>query len=377
MRSTIGLWRKVRAGASETADPEQVRQRIAEGGLTARSARQLGEALQRSGRLLQALEVLQLANRLQRDPELDRELVRLRHAAFAELDRHSMPSTEWPPFAPEDRPGQAEDAPVVQAHELTPAVLRNGIRRHGCVLARGLVPAWRVDRLVEAIDRAFAGHDKWLAGGSWSGGGEPTPPDFEPFANLQAASQTREFARTGLGVLAVDSPAGLYEFLETVREVGIGPLISAYLGGERIALSAEKCTLRRVDSTPTGAQWHQDGAFMGQGIRTVNAWLSLSHCGVDAPGLDIIPRRVDHVLPTGGDDSIFDWALSEKTIARAVPGVSVWRPRFEPGDVLFMDELLVHRTAAEAHMPNLRYAIESWFFAASVYPDGVQTPILV
>ena len=32
------------------------------------------------------------------------------------------------------------------------------------------------------------------------------------------------------------------------------------------------------------ADWHQDGAFLGEGISTLNLWLPLSDCGDDAPG---------------------------------------------------------------------------------------------
>jgi len=57
--------------------------------------------------------------------------------------------------------------------------------------------------------------------------------------------------------------------------------------------------------------------------------------------------------------------------------VPIWRPEFEPGDVLFFDDRCLHRTAAELGMPNVRYAIESWFFAPSVYPTGTSTPLVV
>ena len=45
--------------------------------------------------------------------------------------------------------------------------------------------------------------------------------------------------------------------------------------------------------------------------------------------------------------------------------------------MLLFDELAVHRTAADEGMPNVRYAIESWFFAPSAYPIGRSTPLVV
>jgi hypothetical protein len=41
---------------------------------------------------------------------------------------------------------------------------------------------------------------------------------------------------------------------------------------------------------------------------------------------------------------------------------------FAPGDALFFDEHLPHRTSVGADL-GLRYAIESWFVAPSSYPD--------
>ena len=51
------------------------------------------------------------------------------------------------------------------------------------------------------------------------------------------------------------------------------------------------------------------------------------------------------------------------------------RPVFEPGDALLFDNMLLHRTAADATMTQARYAIESWFFAPSRYPND-QLPLV-
>ena len=349
----------------EELGPEALRELILERGLDAARARALGEALLRDGRRLEALHALTLANRMRRDPKLEHRLVRLRHAAFADVDR-SLPHPDWPPHVPEDLPG-TDGPPIVKPGDLSPGLLRRGILRHGCVLARGLVPPARVERLVRAIDRAFAAHDVWAKSGQ-------TSDDFDPLDVIPNGEELRGWIRHGLGVLAVDSAPAFHEYMETVHELGIDKLIAGHLG-ERPALSAEKCTLRRVDDSVSDAYWHQDGSFMGENIRTVNAWFALSRCGSDAPGLDVIPRRFEQLLPRG-EDIYFDWAVSRKTIDRELPGVPIWRPEFEAGDVLFFDHLFLHRTAAEPGMPRLRYAIESWYFAGEVYPTG-STPLVI
>ena len=73
---------------------------------------------------------------------------------------------------------------------------------------------------------------------------------------------------------------------------------------------------------------------------------------------------------------MFDWAVGPGVVERVASRRAVVRPEFEPGDALLFDELFLHRTAAEPSMPRDRYAIETWFFAPSAYPDGL-APLLV
>jgi hypothetical protein len=131
-------------------------------------------------------------------------------------------------------------------------------------------------------------------------------------------------------------------------------------------ITVQKCTLRKVDPD-AGRGWHQDGAFMGD-VRALNVWLSLSHCGDEAPGMDVVPRRLDGVLASGQEGTDFDWSISEQVAEEAAGDSGIVRPIFEPGDVLLFDDLFLHTTAAEPSMPKSRWAIESWFFGASASP---------
>ena len=133
----------------------------------------------------------------------------------------------------------------------------------------------------------------------------------------------RNWVRKSGGVWTADSPRMLFELLELVDQTGIGELVTSHLG-ERPALSVNKCTLRRVP-IDTNTNWHQDGAFLGAEVRTLNLWLSLSHCGTDAPGLDIVPRRLDEVLETGTEGALFDWSVSPNLVDR-VAGRHARRP---------------------------------------------------
>jgi hypothetical protein len=156
---------------------------------------------------------------------------------------------------------------------------------------------------------------------------------------------------------------------------GAAEAITGYLG-ERPALSYNKCVLRRlIESAPT---WHQDGAFMGSDIRSVDVWLSLSDCGGDAPapGLDLVPKRFHEILETGTKGSIFPNSIGQGLIDEVATDAPPETPRFAPGDAVVFDERFVHRSSAGRTFTKERYAVESWFFAPSRFPERY-VPILV
>ncbi len=117
---------------------------------------------------------------------------------------------------------------------------------------------------------------------------------FDADARTYRVGGRRAWVRASGALWTADSPRMLFELLDVVDATGIGALVEGYFG-ERPALSANKCTLRRVPADAS-TNWHQDGAFLGRDVTTLNLWLALSPCGADAPGLDIVPRRFDDIL---------------------------------------------------------------------------------
>jgi hypothetical protein len=327
------------------------------------------DALVAEDRSRDAIDLLTGANRRQRNAKIEQRLVRLRHAAFAHIDQSRGLET-WPPVV-EDLFPATDRPPEVGAADLTPDTLRSGVLRHGCLLVRNLVPPPKVAALVDAIDRALEGYDARVDGAPVS----QTAPWFVPFKPGPGYSvgYGRQWVRDGGGVWTVDSPRAMFEMIETFEQMGLDRVLTGYLG-ERPALSVKKCTLRRVP-TDTSADWHQDGAFLGSGIRTINAWVSLSHCGDNAPGLDIVPRRLDHIVETGTHGAQFDWSVGPELVERVAGDARVTRPIFEPGDALLFDDFFLHQTGVSPGMTQERYAIESWFFAPSTYPHD-QVPIV-
>lgn len=322
-----------------------------------------------SGEVRSAIDVLSQANRAQRRAELEVELVRLRRGAAA--SRVGTTQGARPRISAE--PGD-DRVFEIDAGELSARSVRSGLARSGCVLVRGLVPPHRAESLAVGIDTALA------AGDAAATGEEVDPGWYSPGSMPDRVSgglpedANRRFLRERGGMWTADSPHMLFELFETVDAVGIGALMTEFLG-ERPFLSAHKCTLRRVppDLVVMGG-WHQDGSFLGNDIGAFNLWLSLSHCGRDAPGLDIVPKRVERVLPSD-EEARFDWSLSDAAVNAAAAGAPIVRPEFRPGDALLFDHLLVHRTATSPEMTQQRHAIESWFFSPSAWPVG-QIPIL-
>jgi hypothetical protein len=332
----------------------------------------LGKAdtLLAEGKPREAIDLLSAANRRHSDASIEQRLVQVRHSGFATLDR-SPGREDWPPAVPDLFSPVSGHPPELQGVDLTAEALGSGILRHGCLLVRGLVPRSKVSSLVDAVDKSLESYDAHRDGVPVS---ETTPwfVPFEPGAGY-SVRYGRQWVRDAGGAWMVDSPRALFELIETFQDVGLDRVLTDYLG-ERPALSVKKCTLRRVP-TDTRADWHQDGAFLGTGIRTVNVWLSLSHCGDDAPGLDLVPQRMDHIVETGTHGAVFDWSVGPELVERVAWGAGVVRPIFEPGDGLLFDDYFLHQTGVSPGMTQERYAIESWFFAPSTYPDD-QIPIL-
>jgi hypothetical protein len=269
------------------------------------------------------------------------------------------------------RPPMYVDAPPeVTGDALTGNQVRESIRSHGSLVVRELISPSAVERLRTDIDSAF----DCLRLHRGSAATSRTAPWYTPFQppNGESLDIERWAVETSDGVLAADSPRTMSDLVDAYEQAGLRDVVSSYLG-DRPMLTVKKTTLRRIDAETDTPWWHQDGAFLGQ-LGALNIWLSLSHCGDDAPSLDIAGRRFDYLLPSGTEGAQFDWSIGQSVVDRHAAGTIV-RPRFAPGDALLFDEMLVHRTGVSPEMRSTRYAIESWFFACSNAPvDRIPVP---
>jgi hypothetical protein len=315
----------------------------------------VAERLVADQKLADAISLLTDANRRRRDPRIEKRLVDLRFEAFKQTDWDDE-RPAWPNGVEDLFPG--ERIPEVAREELTVDRLRSGIMHHGSLVVRGLANRDQVEHLTCDIDKALAAFDAQTDGvnrpelAGW----------FELFTQDRRSDRTLKRKRGS--VLAVDAPPALFDLIETLDATGVGRLVRDYFGEPPMIL-AKKATLRRISRDSRTGGWHQDGAFMGAGIRSLNLWLSLSHCGDDAPGLDVVGRRLDELVQTG-DGAFAAWGMKPH-VAEQVGAGAIVRPIFEPGDALLLDHLTLHRTAVDEGMRNDRYAIETWLFAPSTY----------
>lgn len=319
--------------------------------------------------LLAGIRHLVAVNRGERTLAVERQLLRLRHLAGVRLLDRAPADPQFPPPAFDQLPQFGGELPEIPAAQLTPELVRAGILRDGCLLVRGLVDRDEALRLAMGIDRSFDEREHHDAG-------EPVAkgfyeefvqhPRFDPYLG-------RPWIKMGGGVYAADSPVLSFEMVDVLQRSGVPQLVSGYLG-ETAVISVHKTTLRRAEPTVPGT-WHQDGKFMGS-VRSLNLWLSLSHCGDDAPGLDIVPRRLDRHVTTQTEEATLDTQVSQTKAEEAAGERGILRPSFKPGDALLFDELFLHKTASERSMTRPRFAIEIWFFGTSGFPE-TYAPIAV
>jgi hypothetical protein len=307
------------------------------------------------------IDRLTAANLASRSQENEIRLLQLRHVAGL---RHVGTNGHRPAHPEPDNGGLPDSTlPEIAAPDVTPELLRAGILRDGCLLVRGLVDRDQALRFAAEIDAAFAERVRREAGEEVGEGYCHLFAGEDRYE--QSLEDARPWVKEGGGLLAADSPQLCFEMLEMFRTAGIPELVSSYLG-EPPLISVHKTTLRKAEPV-VGGGWHQDGAFMGN-VRALNLWLSLSRCGDRSPGLDIVPRRLDDLVQSGGDDVFLSYQVSDAAAAQAAGEKGILRPIFEPGDALFFDDVFLHKTASDPAMPEPRFAIENWFFGGSAFP---------
>lgn len=339
-----------------------------------RSIRREAERLAASGDLFGAISLVHGAIRRRPDRDLERLELELRHRAFDAYEHVDGAPSSWPTVH-DHRFAASHDIPEIGADDLDVGALRAGVFGKGALVVRKLFDETTVRSLREAVRATFRAYDR-------SDHGDRARRRDDWLSPHQLAStpeqrrDDRRWVRKASGVLAADSPRALWRLLEATQTTGVDRVLHEFFG-ERPALSVLKTTLRIVrPGRAVDRGWHQDGAFLGADVRSLNMWIALSDCGRNAPTLQMLPRRLDSVLGSGGADAAFSWSMSTADVERLAGANGTQWLEFAAGDAIFFDHLNLHSTAIDENMTEERLAIEAWFFAPSVFPYD-RIPILV
>ena len=310
-----------------------------------------------------------------RDLAQDKARLESRLEAYREVEPAAAPPLIIEPGAAAPMP-EEPIVPEVSAEALTGEVLRESIATHGALIVRDMLPPEQLASMTSAIDGVLEACDSprqvrnKLANHYFNPPGNIVSimPD-----KAEELSALRVFSAIANSALCIESPSIAEMLLEFFEQHGIRDIAKNYLGEDPV-LSVKKWVLRRSELPMAEAGWHQDGAFMGTHINTLNLWIPLTECGgaSGAPGMDLIPQRLTEIQ--SADGATFDWSVSDDQANKTGNRGGPVAPVFNVGDAFFFDHFYLHRTQYREDFTRLRYAIETWFFGASAFPKS-QVPI--
>ncbi len=303
-----------------------------------------------------------------REFPVERSLVRRRHDVFSEVDWERGSGERERPAVDRDAVRINDRVAEVDAADFTTGSIATGLAISGCLIVRGLLERSECADLSGCIDKSLAARD-----------GGDRGPWFSPFGedlDLGNMGMERVFSEDSGSMFAADSPRVFRSICAAFRNCGLADVVADWFGG-RPAISARKCALWRVRPDLAFADWHQDGAFMGRDIQTLNTWFALSDCGAgtSAPGIDLVPVPKAEFAPTGTGGAMFDWSVSNAHALVAAGEQGPAHPTFSAGDALIFDERLLHRTATRPGLAAQRYALETWWFPTFDFPPS-QIPLV-
>lgn len=240
----------------------------------------------------------------------------------------------------------------------TPESLRAAYIAHGCAVVRGAIDLETIARLREVTSEVYA----------------RTKAIHVHDPEIAAATQGRV---SGFDLIA--NPT-LTRFLDLV------------FVGQRFA--RESATARRIMGGKPQKDWqpplelHVD-SFFHEFWFTVNFWVPFDECGVEAPGLQLLPidyratrryagfsRAAVHPYRDGVENSrnFPGDALTIDRIRRDFGADALLRPAMKPGDVIVSSNWVVHGSHQTAEMAKGRASMELRFIGTcpdiAVKPDA-------
>ncbi len=318
------------------------------------------------------LELKQINDKVD-DPWVEVYLRNLRIRAFEHLEKNNSTNinSACPPEFNNPFPEIHNDIPEVDVKDLNIEKLAGSIRHHGALIVRNFLEADDVVDLRRSIDQVLNHFQK--------NKDQERDEDSDLWYKIPRTPKHKESIKEDLkwmrgtgSMWALISPRASGKILKAFDKLDLKSLLAEYLDDEP-CLSFKKWVLRRMQPLKGNADWHQDGAFMGKDIKSINLWMALTDCGpgTERPGMDFLPKRLNEILETGTHGAHFDWAISHDFVKEKFPHIKPVSPKFNSGDAIFFDHMNLHVTSYNSAYTKRRYAIETWFFASSHHPENM------
>lgn len=129
---------------------------------------------------------------------------------------------------------------------------------------------------------------------------------------------------------------------------------------------------RRVEPTDTedglglSLPWHQDQTILQAPL--VNLWVPFGACGREAPGLELVTRRLEDRVPTETTGanvySRGGLSIASATVQQRFAD-TLWCPEFAVGDAMLFLGSTVHRTSVLPGMTKRRTSVDFRFVTAA------------
>jgi hypothetical protein len=319
----------------------------------------------------------------------DKYLSELNSRIFYYKDADSSPSKRVIDDCTETCADTNIHVPEVDVSEFSLDFLKQSMRENGCLIVRNFFSADDVKAMQSFVDYSFAVNSKpdtavhkYLS----------KKLDLEPVlkktrADIQENKKVNStYSNTAMfgsklthllgqnkSFLIAHTPILAEKLLNLFEKKGLRAILKNYFGNDP-CVSVYKWVLRRSGPPDAPIDFHQDGAFMGDQISSLNCWIPLSNCGTgyDVHGLDVVPVRFMNAFKKGS--GMLDWTISDKAVTETYSQEAVVTPTFREGDLFFFDHLLVHRSQCLPGFARPRSAIETWFFDSVNFPKN-QIPI--
>ncbi|MDX2103063.1 MAG: phytanoyl-CoA dioxygenase family protein [Alphaproteobacteria bacterium] len=281
---------------------------------------------------------------------------RLRGSQGRLAERH-LPG-KMPPAA-----GFPPELPIFQASTARLDDMLEAMDKYGCLVIRNLMPRETALQLQDIVRRTYEDCDRALA--DITAGKAPVSSEFFLATDFTKSDVGTPMFREFGSILMMEAPAATNEFLYNLKKTRAIDLARRYLGSEPY-VGVGKSSVRRSEiSSKVKRVFHQDATFFGGiGTATINFWVALSDAGIDRPGVQILPHKLDRELVRGQAGTFVGWEIFEETIADLFGLDKLWAPAVEPGDAIVFDQMNVHRTYLTPGMTQDRFAVECWLFPA-------------